>query len=185
MTPVKPVGRGDEARIVPDEKKLGIGEYVTSQKLYDKLEQVQKRADAKDVAVIPGAIVDPRSKRFKKDLSEKLQSAGIEINLDLGNFIVGGKDLSNKTVQNLYVTGRTSRKFIKGTDPSQTRPTARIHMYDNENLTVDQMKKNYRFNTGEKNPLTIRTNLVQPERFSVLAQGETKRLNYPIERTRI
>ena len=110
-------------------------------------------------------------------MSDMLEEADIELDLDFGNYIVMGKkpqDVSDKTFQNLFITPRTSNKELSGGIDNKT--LARANAYDGPDLTLKNMKDNYEKNVGKEGTV-YRTNLVQPGNFSL--EGN-RRLNHPI-----
>lgn len=183
MTPVKKVGRGSEAKIIPDPEKPTVvrtTEELTEQ-LNPRVQRAIENVDAQSITPIPGSFVDEKSVRYKGEGFKKmLEGQGVDIDLDLGNYVIMGKvgkDVTDKTFQNLLISARTSKKFTEGVN----KPLAKVNIYDAEDLTIDQMKKNYRDNTGIKTqPMQIETNLVQPELFKIIVGGVEKRLDHPI-----
>jgi hypothetical protein len=120
-------------------------------------------------------------------MSDMLEEADIELDLDFGNYIVMGKkpqDVSDKTFQNLFITPRTSNKelsmYASKTKDSKVKvdnkSIARANAYDGPDLTLQNMIDNYEKNVGKKGTV-YRTNLVQPGNFSL--EGN-RRLNHPI-----
>ena len=190
MTPVKSVGRGDQTKIIPDPKKpvvVRAGEEI-SEELDPRVQRAKADVEAQSVAPVPGSFSDPTHSRFKgEDFKKELEDQGIEIDLDFGNYVVMGtkegspkpvpkEDVTDKTFQNLLISARASRKMTEGIN----KPLAKANIYDGEDLTLEQMKKNYRDATGEKNPQRVQTNLVQPELFKVIINNKERRLDYPI-----
>ena len=190
MTPVKSVGRGSKAKIVSDPQKpvvVRAGEEV-SEELDPRVQRAKADVEAQSVAPVPGSFSDPTHSRFKgEDFKKELEDQGIEIDLDFGNYVVMGtkegspkpvpkEDVTDKTFQNLLISARASRKMTEGIN----KPLAKVNIYDGEDLTLEQMKKNYRDATGEKAPQHVKTNLVQPEKFKVIINDKERRLDYPI-----
>jgi hypothetical protein len=183
MTPVKKVGRGSEAKIIPDPEKPTVvrtTEELTEQ-LNPRVQRAIENVDAQSITPIPGSFVDEKSVRYKGEGFKKmLEGQGVDVDLELGNYVIMGKvgkDVTDKTFQNLLISARTSKKFTEGVN----KPLAKVNIYDAEDLTIDQMKKNYRDNTGIKTqPMQIETNLVQPELFKIIVGGVEKRLDHPI-----
>ena len=165
--------------------KQGLNVVRTAEELTEQLNPRVQRAienvDAQSVTPIPGSFVDEKSVRYKGEGFKKmLEGQGVDVDLDLGNYVIMGKvgkDVTDKTFQNLLISARTSKKFTEGVN----KPLAKVNIYDAEDLTIDQMKKNYRDNTGIKTqPQRIQTNLVQPELFKIIVDGVEKRLDHPI-----
>jgi len=118
------------------------------------------------------------------------------------------KNATEKVYQNLFVSGRTAQKseglkfdkgkqkFIEYSKAKASPPVSRALSYDGPELldssklkgleekernqvVIDQMKKNFELNTGEKGK-EININLLQPDRFSVIIDGNKNRLDHPI-----
>jgi|21_taG_2_1085346.scaffolds.fasta_scaffold05964_1 hypothetical protein len=118
------------------------------------------------------------------------------------------KNATEKVYQNLFVSGRTAQKseglkfdkgeqkFIEYSKAKASPPVSRALPYDGPKLldssklkgleekernlvVIDQMKKNFELNTGEKGK-EININLLQPDRFNVIIDGNKNRLDHPI-----
>jgi hypothetical protein len=182
FTPTKTVGSKGDKRVVQDPDKPVV--MTQTEELEETLEPRMGRAMASETASsvmpAPGKFFDPESRGYKGDkFVEGMTGAGIEVDLEFGNYIgMAGKpkDISNQTVQNLFVTARTAEKLSSGSNKS----VARVNEYDGENLTLAQMKENYKKATGVKSPQTVRTNLLQPEKFRIIEDGKEGRLDNPI-----
>lgn len=182
FTPTKTVGREGAKRVVQDPDKPVV--MTQTEELEETLDPRMGRAmeaeTASSVMPAPGKFFDPESRGYKGDkFVEGMTGAGIEVDLEFGNYIgMAGKpkDISNQTVQNLFVTARTAEKLSSGSNKS----VARVNEYDGENLTLAQMKENYKKATGVKSPQTVRTNLLQPEKFRIIEDGKEGRLDNPI-----
>ena len=150
--------------------------------LDERFQRAMKDETASSVLPAPGKFFNPDKQGYKGEkFVEGMEDAGIEVDLELGNYIsMTGKpsDVTNKTFQNLYVTARPSEKL--STFGKNNKSVARVNEYDGENLTLAQMKANYKKNTGDKNPPRVRTNLLQPEKFAVNTKQGLKRLDNPI-----
>ena len=184
FSPVKTVGREGDKKIVEDTDKLPVvtqSEEV-SNVLDERFQRAMKDETASSVLPAPGKFFNPDKQGYKGEkFVEGMEDAGIEVDLELGNYIsMAGKpsDVTNKTFQNLYVTARPSEKL--STFGKNNKSVARVNEYDGENLTLAQMKANYKKNTGDKNPPRVRTNLLQPEKFAVNTKQGLKRLDNPI-----
>tara|TARA_R100000315_G_scaffold46863_2_gene21612 strand:- start:1341 stop:6395 length:5055 start_codon:yes stop_codon:yes gene_type:complete len=182
FTPTKTVGSKGDKRVIQDPDKPVV--MTQTEELEETLEPRMTRAmeaeTASSVMPAPGKFFDPESRGYKGDkFVEGMTGAGIEVDLEFGNYIgMAGKpkDISNQTVQNLFVTARTAEKLSSGSNKS----VARVNEYDGENLTLAQMKENYKKATGVKSPQTVRTNLLQPEKFRIIEDGKEGRLDNPI-----
>ena len=194
-TPVKTVGRGSKKKFVRDVNTKGEerGSIVipTEETVKPLVERQARALDSESsVSVMPapgkffnrpveiGPLDPKKSTSYKGDrMSDMLEEADIELDLDFGNYIVMGKkpqDVSNKTFQNLFITPRTSNKELSGGIDNKT--LARANAYDGPDLTLKNMKDNYEKNVGKEGTI-YRTNLVQPGNFSL--EGN-RRLNHPI-----
>ena len=194
-TPVKTVGRGSKKKFVRDVNTKGEerGSIVipTEETVKPLVERQARALDSESsVSVMPapgkffnrpveiGPLDPKKSTSYKGDrMSDMLEEADIELDLDFGNYIVMGKkpqDVSNKTFQNLFITPRTSNKELSGGIDNKT--LARANSYDGPDLTLKNMKDNYEKNVGKEGTI-YRTNLVQPGNFSL--EGN-RRLNHPI-----
>ena len=134
--------------------------------------------EAGSVLPAPGRFFDPTKKDFKPFL--KNLENDIDVDLEFGNYLLMGKgkpqDATNKTFQNLYISPRTSYKRSS----NKNSVTARSNIYEGASLSVSDMKKNYKDNTGTDGK-EIRTNLLQPEKFKILDEsGEGRFLDHPI-----
>ena len=194
-TPVKTVGRGSKKKFVRDVNTKGEERgsiVIPTEEVVAPLVERQARALASEssVSVMPapgkffnrpveiGPLNPKKSTSYKGDrMSDMLEEADIELDLDFGNYIVMGKkpqDVSDKTFQNLFITPRTSNKELSGGIDNKT--LARANAYDGPDLTLQNMIDNYEKNVGKKGTV-YRTNLVQPGNFSL--EGN-RRLNHPI-----
>jgi hypothetical protein len=110
-----------------------------------------------------------------------LKDADIELDLEFGNYIMMGKgkpqDVSNKTFENLFVSARPSQK--RTTFGQNNKSVARANTYDGPDLSIPDMKANYKASTGKTGP-EVRTNLLQPERFKVVTDEGDRLLDHPI-----
>lgn len=193
ITPLKTVKRKDkvtgkvkEQLAVPIKPKSSPvfraleGEEV-SETLRPRLERAldtEKFPEAATIMPAPGRFFDPARRDYKEGMAKGLEKAGIELDLDFGNYIMMGKgkptDVSNETFENLFISPRTSFKKSIG----QNKTTARANTIS-ENLTIEDMQKNYKQNTGSAGK-EINTNLLQPERFKVMVEGKERLLDHPI-----
>jgi hypothetical protein len=194
-TPVKTVGRGSKKKFVRDVNTKGEERgsiVIPTEEVVAPLVERQARAldSESSVSVMPapgkffnrpveiGPLNPKKSTSYKGDrMSDMLEEADIELDLDFGNYIVMGKkpqDVSDKTFQNLFITPRTSNKELSGGIDNKT--LARANAYDGPDLTLKNMKDNYEKNVGKEGTV-YRTNLVQPGNFSL--EGN-RRLNHPI-----
>jgi hypothetical protein len=182
FSPTKTIGKQGSKRVVRDEDKLPV--MTQSEELTEELDPRMGRAMESDTASsvmpAPGKFFNPESRGYKGDkFAAGMRDAGIEVDLELGNYLsMSGKpkDISNETVQNLFITARTAKKLSEGSSKS----VARVNDYDGQNLTIEQMKENYSKATGIKAPQTVRTNLLQPEKFRVITDSGEQRLDNPI-----
>ena len=204
-TPVRTVGRGSKKKFVRDVNTKGEERgsiVIPTEEVVAPLVERQARALASEssVSVMPapgkffnrpveiGPLNPKKSTSYKGDrMSDMLEEADIELDLDFGNYIVMGKkpqDVSDKTFQNLFITPRTSNKelsmYASKTKDSKVKvdnkSIARANAYDGPDLTLQNMIDNYEKNVGKKGTV-YRTNLVQPGNFSL--EGN-RRLNHPI-----
>ena len=194
-TPVKTVGRGSKKKFVRDVNTKGEERgsiVIPTEEVVAPLVERQARALASEssVSVMPapgkffnrpveiGPLNPKKSTSYKGDrMSDMLEEADIELDLDFGNYIVMGKkpqDVSDKTFQNLFITPRTSNKELSGGIDNKT--LAKANAYDGPDLTLQNMIDNYEKNVGKEGTV-YRTNLVQPGNFSL--EGN-RRLNHPI-----
>jgi len=139
---------------------------------------VEKFPEAASILPAPGRFFNPASRDYKEKMAEGLSKAGIELDLDFGNYIMMGKgkptDVSNETFENLFISPRTSFKKSQGTNAA----TARANQFS-ENLSIEDMQKNYKQNTGKAGK-EINTNLLQPERFKVIIDNKERIMDHPI-----
>jgi|14BtaG_2_1085337.scaffolds.fasta_scaffold00164_20 hypothetical protein len=205
FTPTKTVGSKGSKRVVQDPDKPVV--MTQTEELEETLDPRMGRAmeaeTASSVMPAPGKFFDPEKSSYKEGLTRKAEDAGIEIDLEFGKYLKMGReleDVSNKTFQNLYVTARPpmgveQRGSVIGPLP-EVNPTreqgklstfgasnkaiARANEYDGADLTIDEMKANYKRNTGVKSPPRVQTNLLQPEKFKIITGEGPKRLDNPI-----
>ena len=183
FTPTKTVGSKGSKRVVQDPDKPVV--MTQTEELEETLDPRMGRAmeaeTASSVMPAPGKFFDPEKSSYKEGLTRKAEDAGIEVDLEFGKYLKMGReleDVSNKTFQNLYVTSRPSEKL--STFGQNNKSVARANEYDGTDLTIDQMKANYKKNTGVKNPPRVQTNLLQPDKFEIITDEGSKRLNNPI-----
>lgn len=187
-TPVKTAGRGSAKKFVPASKPIMRMEESVEKSLSPRMERamdVEKFPEAADILPAPGRFFDPAKRDYKEKMAEGLSKAGIELDLDFGNYIMFGKgrptDVSNETFENLFISPRTS--FKKSSErlpntPTQNKTTARANTIS-ENLSIEDMEKNYKQNTGKQGK-EVNTNLVQPEKFKIIVEGDKRVLDHPI-----
>jgi hypothetical protein len=205
FTPTKTVGREGAKRVVQDPDKPVV--MTQTEELEETLDPRMGRAmeaeTASSVMPAPGKFFDPEKSSYKEGLTKKAEDAGIEIDLEFGKYLKMGReleDVSNKTFQNLYVTARPpvgmeQRGSVIGPLPevnptreqgklstfgASNKAVARANEYDGSDLTIDQMKANYKKNTGVKSPPRVQTNLLQPDKFKIITDEGPKRLDNPI-----
>jgi hypothetical protein len=183
FTPTKTVGREGSKRVVQDPDKPVV--MTQTEELEETLDPRMGRAmdseTASSVMPAPGKFFDPEKSSYKEGLTKKAEDAGIEVDLEFGKYLKMGReleDVSNKTFQNLYVTSRPSEKL--STFGQNNKSVARANEYDGTDLTIAQMKANYKKNTGVKSPPRVQTNLLQPEKFEIITDEGSKRLDNPI-----
>ncbi len=178
MTPVKATSKGV--------KKTGEAILRPSSDLASDLDPRLSRAlsaeTAGSVMPGPGKFFDPSKKGYKGDrFTGMLKDADIELDLEFGNYIMMGKgkpqDVSNKTFENLFVSARPSQK--RTTFGQNNKSVARANTYDGPDLSISDMKDNYKDSTGKTGP-EVRTNLLQPERFKVVTDEGDRLLDHPI-----
>lgn len=181
VTPLKVVGKKGAKTFVPKDKPIMRMEESVEESLSPRLQRsmdTEKFPEAASIMPAPGRFFDPAKRDYKEGMAKGLEKAGIELDLDFGNYIMMGKgkptDVSNETFENLFISPRTSFKRSTG----QNKTTARANTLS-ENLTIEDMLKNYKQNTGSVGK-EINTNLLQPERFKVLVAGEERLLDHPI-----
>ena len=173
-----------------------------SEEVEESLAKKLSRATDKDLTIddkkattimpAPGKFFNQESKSFKPPIDKMAREALVEGDPDpiFGMYIDinAKKDATEKVYQNLFVSGRTAQKstgvgFDKETQKLFAKPdskaVSRALPYDGPELTLDQMKKNFESNTGEKGK-EININLLQPERFNVIIDGNKNRLDHPI-----
>ena len=180
-TPIKTTGRGSAKKFVPENEPIMRMEENVEESLSPRMRRAmdtEKFPEAASIMPAPGRFFDPTKRDYKKEISESLSKAGIELDLDFGNYIMMGKgkptDVSNETFENLFISPRTSFKRSTG----ENKTTARANTLS-ENLTIEEMQKNYKQNTGSSGK-EINTNLLQPERFKIMVEGEERLLDHPI-----
>ena len=180
-TPLKTTGRGDTKKFVAKEKPILRVEKSVEESLSPRMKRAidaEKFPEAASILPAPGRFFDPARRDYKEGMAKGLAKAGIELDLEFGNYIMMGKgkptDVSNETFENLFISPRTSFKRSQGTNTS----TARANQFA-ENLSIEDMKKNYKQNTGKEGK-EINTNLLQPERFKVIFNNEERLLDHPI-----
>jgi hypothetical protein len=178
MTPVKVTKKGT--------KKTGETILRPSADLASDLDPRLGRAMAAETAGSimpgPGKFFDPSKKGYKGDrFTGMLKDADIDLDLEFGNYIMMGKgapkDVSNETFENLFVSARPSQK--KTTFGQNNKSVARANLYDGPSLTIADMKSNYLRNTNKPGK-EVRTNLLQPERFSMVTDEGKRSLDHPI-----
>jgi len=178
MTPVKVTKRGT--------KKTGETILRPSSDLAKDLDPRLNRAMSAETAGSvmpgPGKFFDPSKRGYKGDkFVGMLKDADIELDLEFGNYIMMGKgkpqDVSNETFENLFVSARPSQK--KTTFGQNNKSVARANIYDGPSLSIGDMKANYLRNTN-KPGVEVRTNLLQPERFSMVTDEGKRALDHPI-----
>jgi hypothetical protein len=187
-TPIKTTGRGSAKKFVPENEPIMRMEESVEESLSPRMKRAmdtEKFPEAASIMPAPGRFFDPTKRDYKKEMSESLSKAGIELDLDFGNYIMMGKgkptDVSNETFENLFISPRTS--FKKSSErlpntPTQNKTVARANTLS-ENLSIEDMKKNYKQNTGSTGK-EINTNLLQPGRFFVMVNNEKRLLDHPI-----
>lgn len=178
FTPLKKTRSGYKPEKPP---VLRVDESLDAE-LNPRLDRAMSADTAGSVMPAPGKFWNPESRGYKGDgMTKGLRDAGVELDMEYGNYVMMGKgkpqDVTNQTFENLYVTARTSEK--KSTGNKNNKSVARANLYDGPSLTVDDMKANYKANTG-KTGAEVRTNLLQPERFSVKVGDEYRQLDNPI-----
>ena len=175
MTPVKVTKKGT--------KKTGESILRPSSDLAEDLDPRLKRAMSAETAGSimpgPGKFFDPSKRGYKGDnFVGMLKDADIELDLEFGNYIMMGKgkpqDVSNETFENLFVSARPSQK--KTTFGKNNKSVARANLYDGPSLSIADMKANYKSATG-KTGKEVRTNLLQPERFSMVTDEGKRSLD--------
>jgi len=180
-TPLKTTGRGESKKLIPADKPIMRVDESLEESLNPRLERAmdkEKFSEAVDIMPAPGRFFDPSKRDYKEKMAEGLSKAGINFDLDFGNYIMFGKgkptDVSNETFENLFISPRTSFKKTSG----QNKTTAKANTIS-ENLSIEDMLKNYKQNTGKQGK-EINTNLLQPERFKVMVGNEARVLDHPI-----
>mgnify|MGYP003132119442 CR=1 FL=1 len=207
VTTVKSIGRGSEKKIVPDDPKKNI--FRLKEEIEEPLNPSLKRAmgkakadpeleGARDIMPAPAKFFTPESKSYKEPLAKGLEESGVELDLEFGNYVQFGggppKDVSGKTFNNLFISPRLSYK--KSTEKSlrQDKETGEIkkgsvqnkaqstgNIYEGKALTDDDLRQNYKANTGEKKSLPkLQINLLQPERFKIRVGKSLGTLDHPI-----
>ena len=180
-TPLRTTGRGPEKKLVAKDKPIMRVQESIEESLSPRMKRamdVENFPEAASILPAPGRFFDPARRDYKEGMAKGLAKAGIELDLEFGNYIMMGKgkptDVSNETFENLFISPRTSFKRSQGTNTS----TARANQFA-ENLSIEDMKKNYKQNTGKEGK-EINTNLLQPERFKVISNNEERLLDHPI-----
>lgn len=207
VTTVKSIGRGSEKKIVPDDPKKNI--FRLKEEVEEPLNPSLKRAmgkakedpkleGARDIMPAPAKFFTSESKSYKESLTKGLEKSGVELDLEFGNYVQFGggppKDVSGKTFNNLFISPRLSYK--KSTEKSlrQDKETGEIkkgsvqnkaqstgNIYEGKALTDDDLRQNYKTNTGEKKSLPkLQINLLQPERFKIKVGETLGTLDHPI-----
>jgi len=179
FTPLKKTKDGyvpekDGAVLRPDESVEEV--------LNPRLDRAMSADTAGSVMPAPGKFWNPDSRGYKGDrMSQGLRDAGVELDMEYGNYVMMGqgkpKDVTNETFENLFVTARTSEK--RSTAGKNNKSVARANIYEGPSLSVAEMKANYKTNTGSTGA-EVRTNLLQPERFSVKVGEDFRKLDNPI-----
>ena len=182
FTPLVEKGRKGSKYLAPkSEAILRLSDPEVLQNLEPRMERANTSETARSIMPAPGKFFNPESKGYKGEkFSSGLQSAGVDVDLEYGNYVMFGggkpKDVTNQTFQNLYVSPRTSYKYSAG----QNKATARANPYDGPTLTVEEMRQNYKDNTGTDGTM-VQTNLLQPTQFKINTEsGESRRLDHPI-----
>jgi len=207
VTTVKSIGRGSEKKIVPDDPKKNI--FRLKEEVEEPLNPSLKRAmgkakedpkleGARDIMPAPAKFFTPESTSYKESLTKGLDKSGVELDLEFGNYVQFGggppKDVSGKTFNNLFISPRLSYK--KSTEKSlrQDKETGEIkkgsvqnkaqstgNIYEGNALTDDDLRQNYKANTGEKKaPAKAQINLLQPEKFKIRVGQSFGTLDHPI-----
>ena len=108
--------------------------------------------------------------------------------------VVIPKDVSGKTFQNLFISPRLSYKKSTELSRVQDKETGEIkrgyvqnkaqssgNVYEEKALTDDDLRQNYKTNTGEKKaPSKAQINLLQPEKFKIRVGESFGTLDHPI-----
>jgi len=196
VTAVKPTGRGAEKKIVPDDPKKNI--FRLKEEVEEPLNPSLKRAmgkdkedpelkGARDIMPAPAKFFTPESRSYKAGLAKGLEKSGVELDLDFGNYVQFGggppKDVSGETFQNLFISPRLSYKKSteKGAGPVQNKAQSTGNIYEGKALTDDDLRQNYKTNTGEKKaPSKAQINLLQPEKFKIRVGESFGTLDHPI-----
>lgn len=182
FTPLVEKGRKNSRYLAPkSEAIVRMSDPEVLSLLEPRMERATKSEMAKSIMPAPGKFFNPASQGYKGEkFATGLQSAGVDVDLEYGNYVMFGdgrpKDVTNQTFQNLYVSPRTSYKYSAG----QNKATARANPYDGPTLTVEEMQKNYKQNTGAAGS-KIQTNLLQPSQFKIkTSSDQTRTLDHPI-----
>jgi len=207
VTTVKSIGRGSEKKIVPDDPKKNI--FRLKEEVEEPLKPSLKRAmdkakadpeleGARDIMPAPAKFFTPESRSYKEGFTKGLEKSGIELDLDFGNYVQFGggppKDVSGKTFQNLFISPRLSYKKSTELSRVQDKETGEIkrgpvqnkaqssgNVYEEKALTDDDLRQNYKTNTGEKKaPSKAQINLLQPEKFKIRVGQSFGTLDHPI-----
>jgi hypothetical protein len=187
-TPVKTVGRGDDKKFIPASEPIMRVEESLEDTLSPRLQRAMdtdKFPEAASILPAPARFFDPTKRDYKQQMAEGLSKAGVDLDLDFGNYVMMGQgkpaDVSNKTFENLFISARTSSKKSSSLSPSkriENKTTARANKLT-ENLSIKDMKENYKTNTG-RTGVEVRTNLLQPEKFKIVSNNEPRVLDHPI-----
>jgi len=188
VTPVKTVGRGEDKKIVPASESIMRMEESVEKTLTPRLQRAmdtEKFPESASILPAPARFFDPTKRDYKKQMADGLSKAGVELDLDFGNYVMMGQgkpvDVSNKTFENLFISARTSSKKSSSLSPSkriENKTTARANKRT-ENLSIKDMKENYKINTG-RTGVEVRTNLLQPEKFKIVSDNKPRVLDHPI-----
>jgi len=207
VTPVKSIGRGSEKKIVPEDSKKNI--FRLKKEVEEPLNPSLKRAmgkakedpeleGARDIMPAPAKFFTEGSRSYKEGLTKGLEKSGIELDLDFGNYVQFGggppKDVSGKTFNNLFISPRLSYKKSTELSRVQDKETGEIkrgpvqnkaqssgNVYEEKALTDDDLRQNYKTNTGEKKaPAKAQINLLQPEKFKIRVGQSFGTLDHPI-----
>ncbi len=188
VTPVKTVGRGEDKKIISASEPIMRMEESVEETLTPRLQRAmdtEKFPESASILPAPARFFDPTKRDYKKQMADGLSKAGVELDLDFGNYVMMGQgkpiDVSNKTFENLFISARTSSKKSSSLSPSkriENKTTARANKRT-ENLSIKDMKENYKINTG-RTGVEIRTNLLQPEKFKIMSNNKPRVLDHPI-----
>ena len=98
-------------------------------------------------------------------------------------YFAGVKRLPLETFKNLFISPRLSYKKSteKGAGPVQNKAQSTGNIYEGKALTDDDLRQNYKTNTGEKKaPSKAQINLLQPEKFKIRVGESFGTLDHPI-----